>query len=105
MSKPIPWKRNPSPNKRGWNGLSLSMLSWRPIQLPPAGRNDCGPGGRRGTIPYHTMPYHTAAYPAGGEGGVAGVLGRGRRARSGTSSDPNPAPDGGYARPGACTLR
>jgi hypothetical protein len=25
-----------------------------PIQLPPLGRNDCGPGGRRGTIPYHT---------------------------------------------------
>jgi hypothetical protein len=30
------------------------MLSRRPIQLPPPGRNDCGPGGRRGTIPYHT---------------------------------------------------
>jgi hypothetical protein len=25
------WKRNPSPNKRGRNGLSLSMLSRRPI--------------------------------------------------------------------------
>jgi hypothetical protein len=49
------WKRNPSPNKRGRNGLSLSMLSWRPIQLPPPGCNDCGPGGRRGTIPYHTI--------------------------------------------------
>jgi hypothetical protein len=34
---------------------------------------------------------------------VAGVSGRGRRARSGTSPDPNPcpgAPDGGYARQG-----
>jgi hypothetical protein len=50
------WKRNPSPNKRGRNGLSLSMLSRRPIQLPPPGRNDCGPGGRRRTIPYHTIP-------------------------------------------------
>jgi hypothetical protein len=50
------WKRNPSPNKRGRNRLSLSMLSRPPIQLPPPGRNDCGPGGRRGTIPYHTIP-------------------------------------------------
>jgi hypothetical protein len=31
------------------------LLSRRPIQLPPPGRNDCGPGGRRGTIPYHTI--------------------------------------------------
>jgi hypothetical protein len=46
------------PNKRGRNGLSLSMLSRRPIQLPPPGRNDCGPGVRRGTIPYHTTPPH-----------------------------------------------
>jgi hypothetical protein len=48
------WKQNPSPNKRGRNGLSLSMLSRRPIagsaiQLPPPGRNDCGPEGRRGS--------------------------------------------------------
>jgi hypothetical protein len=33
----------------------LSMLSRRPIQLPPLGRNDCGPGGRRGTIPYNRI--------------------------------------------------
>jgi hypothetical protein len=49
------WKRNPSPNKRGRNGLSLSMLSRRPIQLPLLGRNDCAPGSRRGTIPYTTI--------------------------------------------------
>jgi hypothetical protein len=48
-----------SANKRGRNGLSLSMLSRRPIQLPPPGRNDCGSGGRRGTIPYHTIPTHS----------------------------------------------
>jgi hypothetical protein len=42
-------------NKRGRKGLSLSMLSQRPIQMPPPGRNDCGPGGRRGTIPIRTM--------------------------------------------------
>jgi hypothetical protein len=33
----------------------MAMLSWRPIQLPPTGHNDCGPGGRRGTISYHTI--------------------------------------------------
>jgi hypothetical protein len=83
------WKRNPSPNKRGRNGLSLSTgfcqatwrypelslstgfcqatwpypeLSRRPVQMPPPGRNDCGPGGRRGTIPYHS-PYHNHRIP------------------------------------------
>jgi hypothetical protein len=58
---PVPVETEPISeqlNKRGRNGLSLSMLSRRPIQLPPPGRNDCGPGGRRGTIPYHTIPYH-----------------------------------------------
>jgi hypothetical protein len=63
---------NPSPNKRGRNGLSLSMLSRRPIQLPPLGRNDCGPGGRRGTIPYHTIPYqllHSSPLRPGEEAG------------------------------------
>jgi hypothetical protein len=48
------WKRNPSPNKRRRNGLSLSnglcQTIWqypepsrRPVQMPPPGRTDCGP--------------------------------------------------------------
>jgi hypothetical protein len=42
--------------------LSLSPFRpLRPIQLPPPGRNDCGPGGRRGTIPYHTRLRYRAA--------------------------------------------
>jgi hypothetical protein len=40
-----------------YGDIVLSILSRRPIQLPPLGRNDFGPGGRRGTIPYHTIPY------------------------------------------------
>jgi hypothetical protein len=52
-------KRNPSPNKRGRNGLSLSMLSRRLVQLPPSGCIDCGSGGRRGTIQYHTTSSET----------------------------------------------
>jgi hypothetical protein len=46
---------HPSPNKRGRNGLSLSMLSRHPVQLPPPGCIDCGPGG--GGALYHTIPW------------------------------------------------
>jgi hypothetical protein len=56
---PCLWKRNPSPNKRRRNGLSLSTglcqatrssAGARPrCHQVPTGRNDCGPGGRRGT--------------------------------------------------------
>jgi exonuclease III len=53
-------------DKCGRNGLSLSTglcqaawwrtaLSRSPVRKPPPGRNDCDSGGRRGTIPYHTM--------------------------------------------------
>jgi hypothetical protein len=41
---------------------SLSMLSRRPVQLPPPGRNDCGPVGRTGATPYRrTMVTLTTA--------------------------------------------
>jgi hypothetical protein len=65
----VPVERNPCI-------VYLRRLSRRPnsIQMPPPGRNDCGPGGRRGTIP------------------VVGVSGRGGRARSGASPDPKPGP-------------
>jgi hypothetical protein len=57
------WKRNPSPNKRGRNGLSLSMLC------------ECSAGARSnshhlvatiaaqevGGPPYHTTPYSETA--------------------------------------------
>jgi hypothetical protein len=57
------WKveTNPSLNKRRQNGLGLSTgpcqatwqhppeFSWSPVQKPSPGRNDCGPGDRRGT--------------------------------------------------------
>jgi hypothetical protein len=44
-------------HKRGRNGLSLRMLSRRPIQLPSPGRNDCSPGGRP-QEGHHNLPYH-----------------------------------------------
>jgi hypothetical protein len=36
-------------------------LSRRPVQMPPPGRTDCGPGGRGGTIPYHAIPHADTA--------------------------------------------
>jgi hypothetical protein len=86
------WKRNPSPNKRGQNGLSLSMLSRRPIQLPPPGRNDCGPGGRRGTIPGPARRVARAAWQA--------CLGGGAGRPLELALTRTPSPDGGYAQPG-----
>jgi hypothetical protein len=58
------WKRNPSPiseqaqtertQSEHWalpGNLQYPELSRRPVQMPPPGSTDCGPGGRRGTIP------------------------------------------------------
>jgi hypothetical protein len=58
-----------NPNVSFWVGSSWASPADRtPTGFPygcarkwdfhPPGRNDCGPGGRRGTIPYHTIPYH-----------------------------------------------
>jgi hypothetical protein len=46
------------------------MLSWRPIQLPPPGRNDCGPGGRRGIKLYHTTARCESTNENGKESGA-----------------------------------
>jgi hypothetical protein len=78
-----PVEAKPISEQRGGNGLSLSLLSRRPFQLPPPGRNDCGPGGRRGTIPYRTIRLYHTTYM-----GVTGVSQPRRTSRTLTLPSP-----------------
>jgi hypothetical protein len=67
------WHAQCGPGLAGMVLMYHHSNSRRPILMPPPGRNDCGSGGRRGTIPYHTIPLQQHSAAAAAEARVASL--------------------------------